>query len=1105
MATTITIDGIDYDQADRAAARLRLQTIACYRGQAPSATFYLYGQGPLLPPHPFVNKVFRVTVDGRVKFAGDVRDCQPTKDADGLWKYTFQAEGFRARGEKFPITDQNTGTSLVRFNVPTQDPASIQSRQGRTVGQAILATLQMDENAANMVQRGLGNYVPGSGATATATVAGGVVTGIAMVSNGSGYDDDNPPTVVLISRGSGEGATAQAVLATDGAGGFEVASIGVTDGGAKYYSAPEVVISNLPEVTIRDLMKRDLIPPFEIQMQGDRFFQAIEGFLNTCYPNDFLWVDEQAILRFFDQTTFAKGPRIVLTGLGLGCVARPVVDPLTGEIVEVRILEGGRGYSGSHTAAVEVPAGAPGAGAVLGTVTLSGDAVASIGLTNGGSDYHEAWTCDLWHGIHRIDVPEMSRSFTACAGRVVGRSRGWVEGVSLTWPGGGLEQRFPHSGLSNGQAIAKWHYSDYVETERGNGAARVTAVMAKTGLDEIKVIDGGYGFTSAPTITFSGGGGTGGGSATATVSGGVVTSIAIGAAGNYQDPPKIGFTGGGGAGLKATAFLLPRAVSALRLDDGGYGYASGSQELRIRGGGGTGATGSATASGGAVTSVALGAGGSGYTGTPRVVLQAPYPGGGDSGTLDPADPDTDTLHVVCYSDDPTRTVPANFWDQTDTGHKADILLRSSVDPTLDSVTAASIVANSEMTPGGKMIATVDHVLPITSYDTYQIRGVDWGASLVWRKYAATNEDIGHRMTNEPFTKGYKLTASSGGAGTVITGNTALIAWSDSGDPPWYEIAVPFSIYPDESVVIFEKPLPSYFAAPRLKPTDGGPDVRGQPNQVRIVVGINKPGLVLVEPPDFEGDPQYEGTAATVDGYYETAWLQLDEWRDPAAEVHVRKFLRQYLDSFKDTIVEGSIRTDVLWPDLLDWGVAFNVHAHNGASPYMIGYEDMNVPMAGYTAQWLRDGPYPNIVSFSVSNRRAPFVASLYLAPEPTGLEIGGYGWGSGSFYSGAPQGPIGQMAATPGLTTPGFSMGPALAMGPGLSTGPAIGETGAEGVAPDGLDFVGGSAGGGVNRGRSQRADDLRQFDRMHRRRGIGGSSPPLARDPLDEGGDDVA
>jgi hypothetical protein len=76
----------------------------------------------------------------------------------------------------------------------------------------------------------------------------------------------------------------------------------------------------------------------------------------------------------------------------------------------------------------------------------------------------------------------------------------------------------------------------------------------------VTVSDGGSGYTSAPTVTFTSGGGSGA-AATATVSGGEVTAVTITAAGSaYTSAPTVGFTGGAGSGATATATLSPDMV-----------------------------------------------------------------------------------------------------------------------------------------------------------------------------------------------------------------------------------------------------------------------------------------------------------------------------------------------------------------------------------------------------------------------------------------------------------------------------------------------------------------------------------------------------------------
>lgn len=72
----------------------------------------------------------------------------------------------------------------------------------------------------------------------------------------------------------------------------------------------------------------------------------------------------------------------------------------------------------------------------------------------------------------------------------------------------------------------------------------------------ITVTAGGSGYTSAPTVSFSGGGGSGA-TATASISSGAVTSVTLTANGtSFTSAPTVSFSGGGGSGASATASIL---------------------------------------------------------------------------------------------------------------------------------------------------------------------------------------------------------------------------------------------------------------------------------------------------------------------------------------------------------------------------------------------------------------------------------------------------------------------------------------------------------------------------------------------------------------------
>lgn len=83
----------------------------------------------------------------------------------------------------------------------------------------------------------------------------------------------------------------------------------------------------------------------------------------------------------------------------------------------------------------------------------------------------------------------------------------------------------------------------------------------------IDITNGGSGYTSAPTVSFTGGGGTGA-AATAVVEGGVVTEVVVTAPGTgYTSTPTVVFSGGGGGvSVAATASLMPTGIKGTDIE-----------------------------------------------------------------------------------------------------------------------------------------------------------------------------------------------------------------------------------------------------------------------------------------------------------------------------------------------------------------------------------------------------------------------------------------------------------------------------------------------------------------------------------------------------------
>ncbi|MDA8105302.1 MAG: multicopper oxidase domain-containing protein [Nitrospiraceae bacterium] len=137
----------------------------------------------------------------------------------------------------------------------------------------------------------------------------------------------------------------------------------------------------------------------------------------------------------------------------------------------------------------------------------------------------------------------------------------------------------------------------------------------------ITVINGGAGYTVATvTVDPPPPGGTQA-TASAAVSGGAVTAINIINPGSgYYYAPGVTISGDGtGAAAVANFGATPQAIRSVTVTNGGSGCVA-SPTVNFLGGGGTGATASATAPAGEITGITVTNGGSGYTSLPAVAI-----------------------------------------------------------------------------------------------------------------------------------------------------------------------------------------------------------------------------------------------------------------------------------------------------------------------------------------------------------------------------------------------------------------------------------------------------------------------------------------------------
>ncbi len=239
---------------------------------------------------------------GTTYFTGDVTGYTDRYDHEYGWVRSYRALGLRNRAEWIPVTDSNTLSDAARYNLPTNDPSATLSREGRTMGQAILDLLSMQQNVIALTAAGVGNFSSaGYGGQGTAVLGGTrgwTVTSITVAQPGSGYSV--APTVVIAGP-----CTTQAVYTANVSGG-QITSFSMVSAGSGYLSPPAVIISTLPSATVTDLAALTVVPPFPISFAGERLLQSVEGTLQIAHPNHWVYVDVSGNIRFLDQRTFTN-------------------------------------------------------------------------------------------------------------------------------------------------------------------------------------------------------------------------------------------------------------------------------------------------------------------------------------------------------------------------------------------------------------------------------------------------------------------------------------------------------------------------------------------------------------------------------------------------------------------------------------------------------------------------------------------------------------------------------------------------------------------------------------------------------------------------------
>ncbi len=262
---------------------------------------------------------------------------------------------------------------------------------------------------------------------------------------------------------------------------------------------------------------------------------------------------------------FTTSPPVTITGGG-GTGATATATITNGQVTSVTITNAGTGYTSPPTITFS---GGGGKGAAATAIMASPKiAVTMIGFTieNGVAGPGNG-TAGEGGGIRDNDNASLilndmvitdNSAFSDGGGVAMANvlSTPWLLSLTNTTisdnhagdKGGGVDEDGTGKTIISGGLVTG-------NTSGGEGAGVNLNAISQGGVFGVAITNGGSGFTSPPTVTFTGGGGTGA-TGTAIISHGKVVGVMITDPGTgYITAPTISFSGGGGKGAAATATL----------------------------------------------------------------------------------------------------------------------------------------------------------------------------------------------------------------------------------------------------------------------------------------------------------------------------------------------------------------------------------------------------------------------------------------------------------------------------------------------------------------------------------------------------------------------
>jgi hypothetical protein len=286
--------------------------------------------------------------------------------------------------------------------------------------------------------------------------------------------------------------------------------------------------------------------------------------------------------------------------------------------------------------------------------------------------------------------------------------------------------------------------------------------------------------------------------------------------------------------------------------------------------------------------------------------------------------------------------------------------------------------------GGTSVITIANALQNTGYTRYEIIGQNTPSANTWRVYTIADAYIAAHLVAR-FSKATPFATADSLSYTYYP--TAAIYWSSTGNPPYNSIFAPFDLLIGQGQLRFVVPVVKAWGTQSVLDTGGfttRTSTNGVPADIKVMVPYSRGALTLRTP-----TTGYTGTANSVDGLTKTKYVDLQSWKWLGdGSTQVQPLANMYLDSVKDTIVEGSLTYMGYASDFLSPGYAVNI-AGTMATSYSTGWmSSMVAPVQGAEFSWGPENPTEIVTTLQLSTRRQPATGdSLYTHPAFGGIAV----------------------------------------------------------------------------------------------------------------------